>query len=372
MRWAAIVVMAACGGAERAPRVVAPVEVERPKLPPEPAPDLRQDTLDLAFAGDVMFGRFVKSGFAAIKAEDHDVFAEVAGILDSDFTMVNLETPVMRAPPTKSPYGTRMRFVATPERVARLVGANVDAVTCANNHAWDMHEEGLEETPQILDELGLRHVGTRRAEAPIVRVETVEAVGWRIGYVAVTAVANWGPNGGAGVPYVRPEQLEAAVVPVIEAGRDDHDLVIVVIHWGTEYVDTPSTWQIKAARAFVDAGAAAVIGHHPHVIQGIERYGDGVIAYSLGNFLFDNLHDTKRLHGVLHLEFRKAGTCLDGATYFPTVGSRPHYAPVPARKSNFRKVAGRMRKLSKAAPLERTEWELGKDRLTVSGACDGH
>ncbi len=113
-----------------------------------------------------------------------------------------------------------------------------------------------------------------------------------------------------------------------------------------------------------------MIGHHPHVIQGIERYGDGVIAYSLGNFLFDNLSDVKRLHGVLHLGFRKAGTCFDGATYYPTVGSRPRYAPVPARKGNFRKVAGRMRRLAKSKPLLHTEWELGKDRLTLPGVCE--
>ncbi len=237
MRLAIVVVIAACGGAERVPRVVAPVEVPpsveaRPEEPEEP--DLRKATLDLAFAGDVMFGRYQKSGFSAIEAENYDVFAKVAGILDSDFTMINLETPILRAPPDASPWGTRMRFVATPARVATLVGANVDAVTIANNHAWDMHDDGVRETPEILAELGLQHVGARRAAGePVVAVESIEVEGWKLGFIAVTTVANWNRSL-PGMPYVDDAQLRGVVVPVIEAGLADHHLVLVAVHWGTE------------------------------------------------------------------------------------------------------------------------------------------
>lgn len=108
-----------------------------------PPPDPRKPTLELAFAGDVMFGRYVETGFREIPAIDHDPFAAVAQLLDSDFTLVNLEAPILRQRPARSPHGTRMKFVATPAQVARLVGANVDGVTLANNHAWDMRLPGV-------------------------------------------------------------------------------------------------------------------------------------------------------------------------------------------------------------------------------------
>jgi hypothetical protein len=368
--WLVAVGCAACAGSEarREPPVVPPVEAA---LLDEPAPPAPAETLDLAFAGDVMFGRFVEGGFRAIEAERHDLFGQVAHLLASDFTMVNLETPVVRAPPRKSPWGTRMRFVTTPARVATLRRAGVHAVTLANNHAFDMHGAGLAETPVILEELGIRHVGANRAEPPLLRAETFEIAGWRVAYVAATTERNW-MEGRAGVhvPHAERRQLQEALVPVIAAARPDHDLVIAVLHWGSEYKDAPDRWQVRAARAFIDAGADAVVAHHPHVLQGIERYRDGVIAYSLGNFVFDNLHGLKRLHGILHLVFRRAGSrrCLDHAVFHPTVGTRPHYAPRPAGKE-LGKVADRLRTLSRQRPLTPTTWRLEGERLVVDGAC---
>src|SRR5687767_8012770 len=123
-----LIVMASCAGAEsHAPPAPAPVPdpvpapaaapVAAPAPDPDPVPaadpDPRAETITLAFAGDVMFGRFIEGGFREIPAEHHNPFEHVKELLDSDFTMVNLETPVMRSPPKKSPYGHRMRFVTT-------------------------------------------------------------------------------------------------------------------------------------------------------------------------------------------------------------------------------------------------------------------
>jgi poly-gamma-glutamate capsule biosynthesis protein CapA/YwtB (metallophosphatase superfamily) len=335
----------------------------------EPRPDLRADTLDLAFAGDVMFGRYVKDGFREIPAERHDPFRYVAALLDSDFTMVNLETPILRRPPKRSPYGTRFRFVTTKARAARLVGGNIDAVTLANNHAYDMRLAGVIETPQILDELGIRYVGAHRHDGAKLRAETIEVRGWRIGYVAATTERNEPHrDGGPELPHADRLALEAELVPVIAAARADHDLVIVVLHWGIEYEPAPADWQVSAARAFIDAGADAVVGHHPHVLQGIERYGDGIIAYSLGNLVFDNLRPTRRLHGILHLEFRRDGSCLAGATFHPTVGTSPRFTPKPAG-DELDTIADRLRRLSTEAPLASTEWTVDGATLTAAGAC---
>ena len=390
MKRLGLIVLASCAGAEsHAPPAPAPVADPAPAPAPEAAPvpepvpvpvpaadpDPRAETITLAFAGDVMFGRFIEGGFREIPAEHHNPFEHVNELLDSDFTMVNLETPVMRSPPKKSPYGHRMRFVTTPERVATLKANNIDGVTIANNHAFDMHGPGLKETPVILGELGLEVVGEHDAELPVLRAETVEVGGWKIGFIPATTERNWAEGRrGVYVPATTREGLEKALRPVVEAARADHDLVIVVLHWGDEYEDLPEKWQVKAARAFVDAGADAVVAHHPHVLQGIERYGDGVIAYSIGNFVFDNLHGRKRLHGILRLTFRHDGDrgCLDAGAFHPTVGTRPRFTPKPAGKE-FDTVAERLQTLSRKKPLRATEWTIDEaaDRLTVAGTCSG-
>ncbi len=316
-----------------------------------------------------MFGRYKRSGLLPLRADEVDVWKYTRHLLDSDLTMVNLETPILRRPQRRPPHGTRNRFVATPRRVATLVGANIDAVTLANNHAYDMLRPGVEQTPAVLDELGLRHVGAHRAQAPALRAETLEAAGWRIGFVAVTQIRNLrAPDGEPALPYATEDELGPAIAEVVRAARADHDLVIVTVHWGPEYVRTPQPWMVAAARAWIDAGADAVIGHHPHVLQGIERYGRGVIAYSLGNLLFDNPHPAVVQTGLLRLAFRRDGACLERAVFRPLKITGPQFAPRPVKGRAWREIADRVRALSTTAPLD-TAWAIDGDVLTVDGAC---
>jgi hypothetical protein len=76
------------------------------------------------------------------------------------------------------------------------------------------------------------------------------------------------------------------ILSEIKRLKQIHNHVIVFPHWGTELVDVPNPKDVNNARAFVDAGAIAVIGHHPHIIQGVESYKNGLIAYSLGSFIY--------------------------------------------------------------------------------------
>ncbi|MEZ4367370.1 MAG: CapA family protein [Kofleriaceae bacterium] len=324
--------------------------------PTPPAPVVAP-RVELTFAGDVMFGRFVDGGFAAILAERHDPFVDVAPLLDSDLAMVNLETPVMRAPPTKSPHGTRMRFVTTPARLATLPRAGVDVVTIANNHWYDMRGDGVAETPVLVAEAGMRVVGTVRApSAPRFTVDTFDVRGWRVGVIAATAVNNTADRPGQPEPPVaEPPVLTRAIGQLVRSARATHDLLVITVHWGVEYQEAPERWRVDAARAWIDAGADAVIGHHPHVLQGIERHGRGVIAYSLGNFLFDNTIAIKRDTGVLRLGFSSttAGPCLDALRFHPAVIVRDDvFRPVPARAAGATtRVTGRLATLSNTAPL---------------------
>ena len=112
-----------------------------------------------------------------------------------------------------------------------------------------------------------------------------------------------------------------------------------------------------------------MIGSHAHVLQGVERYRGGVIAYSLGNFLFDNLWDRQRLSGIVRLRLARPGGCLARAEFVPVVGTRPDYFPAPATKHAWTEVTGRMRRLSRSRRLGHTAWQLDGTRLMLPGSC---
>src|SRR5690606_6570391 len=147
------------------------------------------------------------------------------------------------------------------------------AMSLANNHAFDLRAAGMLDSPEILRELGIIPLGASRPEPPVFRVETVERVGWKVGFLAVTSRRN-APHfeGTPLMPFLAPGEFVAELGPLIDAARAEHDLMIVFVHWGDEYADDPGAHQRKAAKALIDRGVDLVVGHHPHVLQGIERH----------------------------------------------------------------------------------------------------
>lgn len=315
------------------------------------------DTISMVFVGDVMFGRYKGNGFAAIPADTYDVFAEVAPALGSDFTMANLETPVMWDPPRKTPYDAHLRFVTTPARVAAVKRAGIDHVSLANNHYWDMKLPGVEQSPLVLKAAGITPHGAAVAAGELFVVQSVDVKGWRVGVLAAATLRNYKqPAGEPALPWANGAEIEAALVPVIAAAAPNYDVLIVALHWGAEYQAAPATWQVRAAHAFIDAGADAVIGHHPHVLQGMELYKGRLIAYSLGNFVFDNVRHPLQQSAILRLQFRHRDACLARAQVTPVqVVRRPHFHPTLATGKLATAVRGRLTSLSSAAPL-RTTW----------------
>lgn len=349
----------------------APTPAPGPQPAAEPA---KAPAIEMTFAGDVMFGRFKDWGFRAIPAEKHDPFTEVGSLIQSDHMLCNLETPVMHDPPRKSQYGTTMRFVTSPDRVKTLLDAGVDTVTIANNHYFDMHEKGAAETPKCLAELGLRAIGASRQEGPYFRVEDVDVKGWKVGFIAGATECNtdW-DSAKYKSPWTERDKIGDALVPVIKAARADHDLVIVTVHWGKEYLDAPEKWQVRAAHKWIDAGADAVICHHPHVLQGIENYKGHIIAYSLGNFLFDNTTSNRKWGGVLRLQFTTAtdGTsCVEKAAFHPTITvPEPTHHVTIATGKGFKTVANVLIRASKAKVMTKTAWAIDGDAVTTAGTC---
>lgn len=315
----------------------------------EPAPG-RSASLELTFVGDVILGRYRDDGYDPIPDGVSEPFAEVGALLRSDLVVGNLETPLVRTLPQASPVGARYSFGADAALARHLVPAGFDALSLANNHAYDMLATGVEETPAILRELGITPLGgASEASDEAVRVETIEREGWRVGFVAVTTQSNVRPLPGLPLPplpLVEQAELAARVVPLVEDARVSHDLVVVLVHWGLEYADEPDWQQQQAARAMIEAGADLVIGHHPHVLQGIERHGHGLIAYSLGNFLFENVKEIPRQTGVLRVRYDGRG-CMEAVVLHPAfVKSVPIKHPVPATGFMAQQVRARVRALS--------------------------
>jgi len=171
-----------------------------------------------------------------------------------------------------------------PEYARSLRSAGFTALGVANNHAMQHGISAFEETVESLKSADIACVGLRGRDAwcsdPVVQ-RTHE--GLRVGLLGYC----WRPRQYEhGVPPYAEGDVEAVEKDVRRLGRSA-DAVVVSLHWGEEFLSAPSTSEVAAARRIIDAGAAVIVGHHPHVLRPVERYGQGVICYSLGNFVTD-------------------------------------------------------------------------------------
>lgn len=261
-------------------------------------------TATLAFAGDVHAERHIAS---RILAGDNPL-APVAPILSAaDVAVVNLETPLSRR---GRPAVKRFTFRGPPEAAAALVEAGVDLVTLANNHALDYGVDALVDTLVHAESAGLATVGAGLDAARAYSPWVVDTPAGRIAVVGLTRVLHtraW--EALPGRPGLASAYDEPAAVAAVRAAADTADVVVVAIHWGTERADCPDGAQRRLATLLTEAGADLIVGHHPHVLQGVEVRGDpaiGVsptlIAYSLGNFVWYHDRFPSNLTGVLQVQ----------------------------------------------------------------------
>lgn len=148
-----------------------------------------------------------------------------------------------------------------------LLSKYLDGVTLANNHSLDCYKEGLQDTKDELYEYDMFHLYKED-------VHIVEEGGLEIAMVGVNE-------------FYRISNSFTVEHELIKSLKEKHDQVLVHIHWGYEYKEEPSSIQRDIAHGLIDAGADVIIGHHPHVVQTVEKYKDSMIFYSLGNFIFD-------------------------------------------------------------------------------------
>lgn len=235
--------------------------------------------------GDVNMGRGL--GQKLLKDPSYDPFREVAPVFaEADLIFVNLESQLSdQDGETQSP-SNRLIFTGPPEGAAALARAGVDVVSLANNHAWDYGRQAFLETMENLERAGVAYSGVSRESGKQYQPTILRHEGWSVALFSVTHIWNQGPiNEHAGVHHVAWARYDL-LSKHLKAARKEHDVVLVSYHGGAEYVDVPMLWTKEFVRAVMLAGVDAVIGHHPHIPQGIEWFGDRPVLYSLGNFVF--------------------------------------------------------------------------------------
>lgn len=251
-------------------------------FPKDTPGDLDKD-ISLIFVGDIMLSR----GIGRIISKKNDPTYPFRPLMDflngADITFGNLENPVsLRGRKVGSIYS----FRADPIVVEGLQKSGFDVLTLANNHTWDYGKEAFLDT---MDHLRLAKIdfiggGLNYTEAHQPLIKKIK--GAKIAFLGYTDLA---PSFLAN-PKSRPAVAfpdKQALVTDIEKASGMADIVVVNFHWGEEYQTEHNSKQEALAKLAIDSGADLVVGHHPHVAQEIEPYEAGHIAYSLGNFVFD-------------------------------------------------------------------------------------
>ncbi len=274
------------------------------------------ENVNLTFFGDMMLGRYVRTLMDNYGQDYPFENMDLAYLQTNDLLIANLEGPVAEKAisTTKS-----IAFRFLPDVVPLIKKYYFDAVSEANNHALDMGAQGLADSYRLLSEGGLTAFGhPRDLGDKSVALYTVN--GRKIALI--------------GLNHTDFKLDKVAVVNKISELRDAGYQVIPFIHWGVEYKHTPSTEQVDLAHAFVDAGAVAVVGMHPHVVQSIEIYNNVPIFYSLGNAIFDQYFSQDTQEG-LSFTMRLTSDQL-----------RIYLSPIKIERSQFRLML----------PEERTEF----------------
>jgi poly-gamma-glutamate synthesis protein (capsule biosynthesis protein) len=248
-----------------------------------------QAPVKILFVGDMQFDRAIRS--VGIEQGGDYLFSCVDGLVSSaDLVVGNLEGPITQNDSVSegSIVGSAPNYVFTfPTSTAQLLARHhVGVVDLGNNHITNFGEAGILSTRAFLTQAGVAYFGGVGGDEPVARKEVN---GMSFSFVSYNEFGGSSP---------------AVIAQEVAAEHAAGTVVVVFAHWGVEYNNGFTAWQQAAAHEFVDAGADAVVGAHPHVVEPNETYKGKPIYYSLGNFIFDQYFSKEVEHGLaLELNF---------------------------------------------------------------------
>ncbi len=280
-----------------------------------------EESITLSFVGDIMLDR----GVASVLTKKHEgdfkkIFEGVPILRSADILFGNLEGPLSDQ---GKEIGNLYSFRMSPNALPALTQAGFDVLSVANNHAGDWGKEAMVDTLKKLEDYQITPVGGGDNIAEASALKIIERDGIKVGYLAASDV---GPN------WLKATEVSAGIMIADEVffesiakAKGKVDVIVASFHFGDEYQTKSNTRQQTLARRAVDAGANLVIGHHPHVRQEIEKYRNGLIAYSLGNFVFDQYFSEETMTGMaLEVAVNKQGKILDFKEHVVKIDSDYH------------------------------------------------
>lgn len=301
------------------------------------------ERVTLSFVGDVLVHGAIYKNVVATSKDFTQVWRRTNGLIQkADFSVANLEGPAALGVDSKGRdlgdigfvydekvySGSNFSFNYHPRILGDLKNSGYDLLTLANNHSLDRSSLGVDKTVLAARDIHLPVVGVRHSQERSADFhKVIDIKGLRVAFLGCTESTN-------GIPDVKDQILlcyknSDRVISIIRglAAQADVDAIIVLPHWGVEYSGAPEAKQKQMARLFLDAGATAIIGSHPHVLQPWEKYitSDGretLIAYSLGNFVAWQSGLPKKVGTVLYLGLSKKnaqGAKIYGVGYAPTI-----------------------------------------------------
>lgn len=237
---------------------------------------ITQTQATLIAVGDIMLGRNVN-----VKMHKYQnflyPFEKTASFLSlADITFGNLESPFFDNCPIVG-SGT-MKFCADYKAVEGLKFAGFDVLSLENNHIGNYGQVGINQTIELLEKNEISPSTSDQLVIKKIKNITFGFLSWNLTILG--------------------DQNKGAILKKIEEASKEIDILVVSFHWGEEYQPKPATWQIELAHQAIDAGAKIILGHHSHVIGEIEQYKGGLIFYSLGNFVFDQMWSTQTRKGL--------------------------------------------------------------------------
>ena len=243
----------------------------------------RPGTVTIAAVGDMCFASSVRR--LILRSGSKSPFSATHSVLSkADVTLGNLECALSTR--GHAVPGKTFTFEGPPSAVKGLTWAGFDFVAQANNHARDFGSAALKDTIANLDRAGIKHAGAGANSASAFKPAYVTRNGAKIAYLSYSQIGPSSFRAGTHSSGTAFTLSLSKVTKAVKAANRHADYVIVAFHWGIERRSSATAAQVRFGRAAIRAGANLVLSHHPHVIEGVEFYRGGLIAYSLGNFVF--------------------------------------------------------------------------------------
>lgn len=206
---------------------------------------------------------------------------------DHDLFFCNLECTL--ATSENPPHPQRIKLHSTPEIVTPLLKAGINIVSLANNHAFDYGLESFIQTKQILNSSNIACIGGGENHTEARQPTTLEINGITIGFLGYCTQDTGCRHIASNTEYGVANPPLNEMIADIKSLKNNNAVVIISMHWGDEFREYPSLENVQLARTLIDNGATIIVGHHGHVMQGYEKYKNGLILYDLGSVIFGDI-----------------------------------------------------------------------------------